>query len=190
MAGPSYGAIGQADAPPPYEEPVYNNVDGGEGLRRDAQPVVKEEGPRLDAQPIQMQHDPVDGNAAHVEQVNCNVTLRESLFGSRSSIFKGDKRFIVLPSFKALFREKKGIIFFYYLNGYIGLIDCLWSFRRIWVWMTFSERRSGSSLSPQLRLNLDQGGGPPAAWAARCSLVYPPARVELFGCTAQTLIKW
>ena len=99
MAGPSYGAIGQADAPPLYEEPVYNNVGGGEGLRRDAQPVVKDEGPRLDAPPIQMQHDPVDGNAAHVEQVNCNVTLRESLFGSRSSIFKGDKRFIVLPSF-------------------------------------------------------------------------------------------
>ena len=85
MAGPSYEAIGQADAPPPYEEPVYNNVDGGEGLRRDAQPVVKEEGPRLDAQPVvegegtrlnappgQQQHNPVDGGAAHLEQVNCN----------------------------------------------------------------------------------------------------------------------
>ena len=41
MAGPSYGAIGQADALPPYEEPVYDNVDGGEGPRRDAQPVVR-----------------------------------------------------------------------------------------------------------------------------------------------------
>ena len=99
MAGPSYGAIGQADAPPPYKEPVYDNVDGGEGLRRDAQPVVKEEGPRLDAPPIQLQHDPVDGNAAHVEQVNCNVTLRESLFGSRSSIFKGDERFYCFTQF-------------------------------------------------------------------------------------------
>ena len=74
MAGPAYGATGQADAPPPYEEPVYDNVDGEEGLRLDAPPVVEGEGTRLDAPPGQQQHNPVDGGTAHFEQVNCNVT--------------------------------------------------------------------------------------------------------------------
>ena len=87
MAGPAYGAIGQADAPPPYGEPVYQNVDGEEGPRRDAQPIAEGDGPHLDAPPVvegegtrldappgQQQHDPVDGGAAHFEQVNCNVT--------------------------------------------------------------------------------------------------------------------
>ena len=60
LAGPAFGGNGQLDAPPPYEEPLYQNaVEGGN--------------PLPDVPPGRPQRDPEDGDAAHLEQVAFKV---------------------------------------------------------------------------------------------------------------------
>ena len=54
-----YNAVGQPDVPPPYEEPLYQNVEGGS--------------PLPDAPPVRPQRDQEDGDAALLEQVAFNV---------------------------------------------------------------------------------------------------------------------
>ena len=60
MVGPAYGTNAQADVPPPYEEPVYENTAEGEG-------------PRMDAPPVQLLRGPEDGDRARLEQVTFNA---------------------------------------------------------------------------------------------------------------------
>ena len=160
MVGPAYGANAQADVPPPYEEPVYENAAEGEG-------------PRMDAPPVQLLRGPEDGDRARLEQVTFNACRHcGKIYSDPDPQYSWSLYLFLIKTQKKFFMEEE--------RKTILLV--LWSFRRIWVWRISFERRSRSLLFLRLWQSLEQDGGPPAAWAVRCWLAFPPALAVLSGC--------